>query len=335
MVIERSKWDSATNSLVGRYNKDIERKLRDIIIATEDRIEDLKKKGVNVLDDVFKDDVPTVSFTKFFEEFANTCELDGIESGTKRNYIKVYNWWNTIVGDVSFEDVNLIVLSTFKKKLLAEGLHVNSIADYLKNVRAVWNRGRKRDLTEKNFPTNTDIGIKKKATERLFLEKNELATLFDLYEKEELDARLHRVLEYFLFACYTGLRYSDVQAFSKRLHVSEGYIRIMIAKTDDYIPIPLNAKSRFLLDKIDDKFNTINNQDTNEHLRDIMLWARINKKITFHSARHTFATVALTLGVDLKTVSKLLGHATVRTTEIYAKIVDEKLVNAMSKFDDL
>lgn len=335
MTIERSRWDSSTNKLIGRYNKDIERKLREYINYTEAKIEDLIKRGLPVLANVFKEQTEEITFTQFFEDFANTCELEGIEKSTKKNFVKVLNIWKEKVGDVGFIEVNMNLLLNFKKSLIAEGLHVNTIADYFKITRSVWNRGVKRELTEKPFPNNTDLGIKKKASQRLFLEKDELGELWRIYEENELAPRLHKVLEYFLFACYTGLRYGDVKDFSITKNVSDNYIRLKINKTENFLTIPLNSKSKILLDNIEDKFSVISNEKTNLYLKEIMLWSRIRKSISFHCARHTFATLALTLGVDIKTVSKLLDHATVRTTEIYAKIVDEKLVDAMSKFDDL
>ncbi len=71
------------------------------------------------------------------------------------------------------------------------------------------------------------------------------------------------------------------------------------------------------------------------HLKEWMEAASVDKHITFHCARHTFATTMLTTGVDLYTVSKLLGHSSIATTEIYGKIVDEKKVDAVNKLDNL
>ena len=150
----------------------------------------------------------------------------------------------------------------------------------------------------------------------------------------------------FLFCCFSGLRYSDVQKLTwEEITLSpEGYAQIetQMQKTGKDITIPLSdnalkwlpersgqpASSRIFY-KLPDQ---VNNADV--RLRTIIKKAGISKHVTFHVARHTFATLTLTYGADLYTVSKLLGHSNIRTTQIYAKIVDEskrKAVNLIPK----
>lgn len=155
----------------------------------------------------------------------------------------------------------------------------------------------------------------------------------------------NHVKEAFLFACFTGLRYSDIYKLTwGELTVGpDGTMRLdtkmkKIGK-DIFIPLSDNAIA-WLPERGDATDNArifyklpdqVGNADARLHT--LTKKAGINKHVSFHVARHTFATLTLTYGADLYTVSKLLGHANMRTTQIYAKIVDEnkrKAVNLIS-----
>lgn len=150
----------------------------------------------------------------------------------------------------------------------------------------------------------------------------------------------------FLFCCFSGLRYSDVSKLTwKEITVSQdGYAQIetTMQKTGKSITIPLsdnalkwlperkgNLPESRIFYKLPDQ---VNNADV--RLRTLIKKAGISKHVTFHVSRHSFATLTLAYGADLYTVSKLLGHANIRTTQVYAKIVDEskrKAVNLIPK----
>ena len=148
----------------------------------------------------------------------------------------------------------------------------------------------------------------------------------------------------FLFSCFTGLRLGDVRSLTwgKIVKAPDGktlYIRIKMQKTGKPVNIPL---SREAVDCLNSKENpeepvfTLPIGVTNIE-RDIEKWMRsagITKHITYHCSRHTCATMLLTLGADIYTTSKLLGHANVNTTAIYAKIVDQKKVETVNLVDD-
>lgn len=112
----------------------------------------------------------------------------------------------------------------------------------------------------------------------------------------------------------------------KNLYCNEGqwYVSIVTAKTDGPLVLPLSSKAMDLP----------NQSMTNTLLKSWIWSAGIHKKICFHTSRHTFATMLLTLGVDLYTVSKLPGHSNVKTTQIYAKMVDSKKVEAVHLLDN-
>lgn len=148
----------------------------------------------------------------------------------------------------------------------------------------------------------------------------------------------------FLFSCFTGLRLSDVRSLTwgKIVKAPDGktlYIRIKMQKTQKLINVPLSKEAVDCLNPKENPEEPIFTlpTGTSNIERNIEKWmqnAQIDKHITYHCSRHTAATMLLTLGADIYTTSKLLGHANVNTTAIYAKIVDQKKVETVSLVDD-
>lgn len=148
----------------------------------------------------------------------------------------------------------------------------------------------------------------------------------------------------FLFSCFTGLRISDVRGLTwgKVLEFPNGngrYLRVKMQKTQNYINIPLSKDALKYMrqtDRPDEPIFRIS-PATSVITQRLQAWAdnaNVNKRISYHVSRHTFATMLLSVGVDIYTVSKLLGHTNISTTQIYAKIIDKKKVDAISKVDD-
>ena len=184
--------------------------------------------------------------------------------------------------------------------------------------------------------------ITTKETHRNFLLKDELELLMN---KSLPVHRLDQVRDMFLFSCYTGLSYSDVMMLTRK-DISIGidgeqWIFIKRTKTDTTSRIPLLPVAKAILEKYSGQPQIINsgillpklsNQRLNSYLKEISDICGFNKEITFHCARHTFATtVTLTNGVPIETVGKMLGHRSLRTTQIYAKILDSKVSSDMNQ----
>lgn len=149
----------------------------------------------------------------------------------------------------------------------------------------------------------------------------------------------------FLFSCFTGLRKSDIKVltYNDIRQAPDGktlQIVMRMQKTDITVIVPLSDEAmKWLPEKKESDtpiFKVPDNQSTLAwRLNSWVKNAGIDKHITFHCARHTFGTMLLTLGVDLYTVSKLMGHTSVATTQIYAKIVDSKKIDAVSRLDKI
>ena len=148
----------------------------------------------------------------------------------------------------------------------------------------------------------------------------------------------------FLFSCFTGLRLSDVRSLTwvKIIKAPDGhtlYIRVRMQKTQKLLNVPLSKEALDCLyqkDDADEPIFTLPAGASNIE-RNLTIWmrnAKIDKHITYHCSRHSFATMMLTLGADIYTTSKLLGHANVNTTSIYAKIVDQKKIETVGLVDN-
>jgi site-specific recombinase XerD len=176
--------------------------------------------------------------------------------------------------------------------------------------------------------------------ERAFLSQDEIETMFN---KQFATDRLNLVKDIFLFSCFTGLAYADVKKL-KRTNIGLGvdgerWIFINRTKTDTRSNIPLLPISTAIIEKYRNHPQAVNeervlpilsNQKMNSYLKEIADLCGIHKELTFHIARHTFATtVTLTNGVPIESVSKMLGHKNLHTTQHYAKILDMKVSDDM------
>lgn len=215
----------------------------------------------------------------------------------------------------------------------------NTTIKYLANVRKIVNLSIKNGWLIKD----PFLGFKmaKKEVVRDFLNDEELQALM---RKDFGNDRLNQVRDIFIFSCFTGLAYIDAKRL-KRSDVVPGidgerWIYTKRKKTDTPSRIPLLPPVLNLLDKYKDNPKCTqsdcllpipSNQKLNAYLKEIADLCGIKKYLTFHIARHTFATtVTLNNGVPMETVSKMLGHRSLKITQVYAKIVDKKVSQDMS-----
>ncbi|MEG9328437.1 site-specific integrase [Salinimicrobium catena] len=186
------------------------------------------------------------------------------------------------------------------------------------------------------LPKNPFISyqLKFSKSDRQFLNEHELERLENT---QFTRASLERTKDIFLFSCFSGLSYIDIKNLSPKqlLTGTDGktWIYTKREKTSETVKIPLLYQAQEILSKYqktatDEErlFPVVSNQQINSYLKEIASACGIRKKISFHSARHTFATtVTLSNGVPIETVSKLLGHSKLSTTQIYARVLEQKL----------
>lgn len=225
---------------------------------------------------------------------------------------------------------------SWKSKRTKKELSSNSQAVYLRNFRALLETAKDECLIKQNPFIGIDIPAAED-TLRAYLTVEELKRLVAT-PTDNLEVR-----RAFLFSCHTGLRISDVRNLCWGDIIEEGnQVRAVIKqkKTKCVLYLYLSEMAVALMGKREDSnINVFPYIPTSPTIQSVLdKWkscAGIEKHITFHTARHTFATILLNEGVDLYTVSQLLGHANIGTTQIYAKIIDKTKKEAILKFPKL
>ena len=262
---------------------------------------------------------------------------------TSLDHIKKFIAYKYKVSDMVLTDMNFSFANDYEFYLkTVRSCSHNTTIKYIKNLKTVIYFAIKRD-----WLTNNPLDRYKGKLERVdkeFLTEKELNTI----EMKEFDnERLNEVRDVFVFCCYTGLAYSDVAKLNNKnivIGIKGGkQINLKRTKTNVTANIPLLSKPLQLLQKYqNDEFCIFNdkllpvksNQKQNAYLKEIANICGCGKKLTTHTARHTFATLMLTKGASIESVSSMLGHTNIKTTQIYGKIVEEKVVNEMGRINE-
>jgi len=258
---------------------------------------------------------------------------------TSKKHTHGFMKWKYKVEDIDIKKLNYEFIHNYEfwLKSVRKCDH-NTAIKYLSNFKKIVN------ICIKNGWLDHDpfVGFKmtKREVERPFLTEDELIRIID---KKFIMPRMTQVRDIFIFCCYTGLAYADVEKLTRDEITTgidgEKWIWTSRQKTDSATRIPLLPPVLEILDRYKDNPQCLNkgrilpvlsNQKMNTYLKEISDACDIKKKMTFHTARHTFATtVTLTNGVPIETVSKMLGHRNLKTTQHYAKILDLKVSEDM------
>jgi len=266
---------------------------------------------------------------------------------TTQKYFKRYVIKKLFVRDIPLSQLKYGFLTGFEKFMKESNSIIpdkpcnhNTIMKHIERLKKVINLAVQNEWLEKDPFSQFKPSFLKK--EIAYLNEHELERvenkLFSI-------PRLAYVRDLFVFSCYTGLSYSDVYALSKdniQLGIDgEKWIVTNRIKNNQQVRVPLLPKAEFIIDKYEENdrnkitgklLPVFTNQRMNSYLKEIADLCEIDKHLTFHVARHTFATtVTLNNGVPIETVSKLLGHRSISTTQIYARVIDSKLSQDMKK----
>lgn len=247
--------------------------------------------------------------------------------------------WKYQKTDIEISRITYSFITDFEFWLKSEKkCNHNSTIKYLSNLRKIINLCIKNGwLTKDPF-----FGFKmtKKEVIRDFLTEEELQSII---QKEFTNQRIRQVRDIFIFSCFTGLAYVDAKKLKRSEVVvgidGERWIYTQRKKTDSPTRIPLLPNVLEIMERYQDHPQCLHegsllpvpsNVKLNTYLKEIADLCGINKLLTFHIARHTFATtVTLSNGVPIETVSKMLGHKSIKITQIYAKIIDRKVSDDM------
>ncbi len=257
---------------------------------------------------------------------------------TTKKHISSFILFDYKMKDYPVKDIDTKFINSFIYYLKTELNHShNSAVKYLAYLKKIVRVAYANGWIEKDPFYN--FKLKLQVIEREFLTKEEIISIM---EKQFTIPRIEHVRDIFLFSCYTGLAYADVFKLTADDIVKgidgNQWIKIKRTKTKSLSSIPILPVAEKLIEKYKDLDSptgkllpVYSNQRMNSYLKEIADHCEINKNLTFHMARHTFATtITLSNGVPIESVSKMLGHRSLKITQHYAKILDEKLSEDMN-----
>jgi integrase/recombinase XerD len=243
--------------------------------------------------------------------------------------------------DIQIEQINYSFINGYDLYLKQEyDLHKNTINKYHSRLRTILIRAFSEGLIIKQPYSNFKLATIK--SDREFLSQEDLNKIIALALSH--NKSLDKVKDIFIFSCYTGLRFQDAQNLTTHnltAYKNKSFLRFAQEKTGRAVDIPLLPIAKKIIDKykheperkiLNKLLPKISNQKVNSYLKIISDQSEINRKLTHHMARHTFATtICLNNGMALEDVSKMLGHSSLKTTQIYGRITQARLNASMNK----
>ncbi|RVT75278.1 site-specific integrase [Flavobacterium sufflavum] len=353
--INPDKWSSEGNKIKGTteeartINSHLDY-LKNQVLEAEKK---LFKKDITLNSENLKNELFGLSETKrmlvpIFQDHNNKIkELIGKEyaPGTFERYTTSlkhtieFLQWKYNVSDIDITKIDHAFITDYEFWLRSVRNCANNTAvKYIKNFNKIIKICLANDWLDKNPFVNYKSKVKE--VERVYLTESEIQSII---EKDFKTERLSLVRDIFIFSCFTGLAYIDVKNLTKS-HISFGidgekWIFTHRQKTESASKIPILPVTQMIIDKYENHpqcnnedrlLPILSNQKMNAYLKEIAGVCEIEKELTFHIARHTFATtVTLTNGVPIESVSKMLGHKNLRTTQHYAKVLDRKVSEDM------
>ena len=353
-----NNWDEAKGRAKGKreeivkLNSHMEQVRSLIFDCYQELIQQNKPVSVNAIKAKYLgEDIEEAMTLLKVAEYHKQVATTKLAPGTMKNYYTTESYLKKFLkhqyrkNDITLDELNYKFILDFENFLITyesadhhKSLNNNGAMKHIERLRKLVNMAVMMDWLDKDPFSKYKLHFEK--VERGYLTKEELNVLSKKTFKIE---RLQAVLDMFLFSCYTGLAYIDIFNLSQD-NIIKGidgrdWLKTNRQKTNTMVSVPLLPEAVHLIRKYNDHpvsvgkgrvFPVISNQRMNGYLKEIAEICGIDKNFTFHLARHTFATtVTLSNGVPIESVSKMLGHTSIRTTQIYAKVVEHKLSEDM------
>jgi integrase/recombinase XerD len=364
MIARVTEWDFENQMFFAakasnRYNNNKLLSSKDELLKIFNRLKDTQNYfSVKTIRKEFRgepDQNSSMKFLDYYDSYVNDCRKRPNEygAGVIGHYMKtrrhLLNYMTAKgIASISLKELTRKFIADFEQYLLStniEGkeyaMNRNTATTYLRKLKAAINKAVAKDLLDRNpFIGHRILGCKNSKIIYLTSEEVDAIKSHDLCGNKSLI----KIRDAFLFSCATGLRFSDSSTLKKQNirkdKANVHWLRINQQKTKDLLEVPMLQQAIDIYEKYKSQreetgfvLPRMSHQKVNLYLKVIGEIVGIQKKISHHVARHTFATSLLEMGVDLKTVSKLMGHSSIKSTEIYAQVSKKNLTDVIGKLN--
>ena len=344
IYLKPEQWDAKRKMVKNHPNANVlNRMLYENIAAIEQTELGLWQQGKSISLDLLKNSIDKPlsngrSFLTFFkEEMANSS----LKESARQNHLSTLELLQEFKKELLFTDLTFEFVSSFDNYLQSKGYHLNTIAKHMKHLKRYINVAINKEYMDIQKYAFRKYKIKSIEGSHTHLAPEELHK-FENLQLTGRYTRLQKTKDAFLFCCYAGLRYSDFTNLTSANIVEfhqETWIIYKSVKTGMEVRLPLyllfEGKGIQILQRYKDDLNSFfklkDNSNINKELNILAGLAKIDKRVSFHTARHTNATLLLYNGANITTVQKLLGHKSVKTTQVYANIMDITVVRDLEK----
>lgn len=344
VYLKPDQWDAKRRRVRNHPNADaLNRMIYEYMAEIEKKELGMWQQKKSISLDALKDALVTSqgeeeSFLAFFRKEILNSRL---KESTKQNHLSTLELLRKYKKDISFTELTFEFISSFDQYLQSKGYHVNTIAKHMKHLKRHINVAINKEYMEIQKYAFRKYKIKSVENKHTHLSPDELYKIEKLSLGDKY-VRLEKTKDAFLFCCYAGMRYSDFVNLTAENIVKIQKDTWLIYKTiktriEVRLPLYLLFKGKGLQilnkyqDNLSDFFKLRDNSNVNKELLIISRLAGINKKVSFHTARHTNATLLIYNGVNITTVQKLLGHKSVKTTQVYTNVMDMTIVRDLEK----
>lgn len=343
VYLKPEQWDNKKLIVKNHPNADALNRLIYEFVATIEKKElELWQQGKRISLELSKNALTTQennsSFISFFRQEVMNSSL---KDSTKRNHLSTLMLLQEFKKNITFSDLTFELISSFEYFLQLKGYHTNTIAKHMKHLKRHVNIAINKEYIEIQKYAFRKYKIKTIENKHTHLVPEELERLENLILSGRY-VKLQKSLDAFLFCCYAGMRYSDFINLSSENFVDinqETWLIYKSVKTGTEVRLPLyllfSGKGIAILNKyrdnLEDFFHLRDNSNVNKDLIIITRLAGLSKRISFHTARHTNATLLIYNGINITTVQKLLGHKSVKTTQVYTNVMDMTIIHDLEK----
>ena len=280
-----------------------------------------------------KNSTPRVDFIVYYKyrmEFERPMMSDSYFKRVK----KVYGKLQAFRKEILFSDIDANFVDEYRSHYSAKGNQQTTISGNVAMIKKFLGAARKEGI---KFPLEiSDIKVGNTRGNRIDLSPLEVKKMYNYYFSEFIPEEWKLIVGYFLFSCFTSIRWKQISELSRNDVVNRSFINYYVSKSKKRQSISLNQRALEVVDHCRDLFTVkLTNQYVNRELKKIIKQMGIQRKVTFHVARHTFGTNFIRMGGDVVKLRIIMGHSDIKTTMIYVHIVEQEAATDMALMDKL